>query len=174
MVIDTDKVVTSIYKALSSWSFEDINLGDVGVGLIIVGAIAAAFQIHRDWVKRKGFRMVLKDRNDKKHAIWLEIIQDGVDDRVEKQEISRKEGDEMIAEAAKKMKLYDLLPKKRIARMVKETLKRDRALREQARKKGEYQERVPIPGGPPTPIVKPKFTERLGKTAAKFRVKPAA
>ena len=158
-----------LYNVLPDIELPEFNLGTLGLILVTAGVVAGVFQYIRGWDKRKGFRMVLKDRNDKIHAMWLEIIQDGVDVRLEKGLISSKEANEMIAEAAAKMKLYDLLPKKRIAPMVKESLKRDRAKREQARKEGTYVEHAPIPGDPPTPIVRAKFSERLGKATARFR-----
>jgi len=156
-----------LYNVLPDVELPEFNLGTLGLILVTAGIVAGVFQYIRGWDKRKGFRMVLKDRNEKKHAMWLEIIQDGVDARLEKGLISSKEANEMIADAAVKMKLYDLLPKKRIAPMVKESLKRDRAKREQARKEGTYIEKAPIPGDPPTPIAK-KISVMLGKTAAKF------
>ncbi len=163
-----------LYNFLPDIDMPEFNLGTLGLILITAGLVAGVFQYIRGWDKRKGFRMVLKDRNDKKHAIWLEIIQDGIDARVAKNEISQKEANDMLTEAAAKMKLYDLLPKKRIAPMVKESLKRDRAKREQARKEGTYVEKSPIPGGPPTPVTRPKFSEVLGKAAARFGRKTAA
>jgi len=161
-----------LYNVLPDVELPEFNLGTLGLILVTAGVVAGVFQYIRDWDKRKGFRMVLKDRNEKKHAMWLEIIQDGVDARLEKGLISSKEANEMIADAAVKMKLYDLLPKKRIAPMVKESLKRDRAKREQARKEGTYVEKAPIPGDPPAPI-KSRVSVMLGKTAAKFGRKTA-
>lgn len=168
-------LATEVRDRLSSvrwpdWTWPDFNPGEAGIVAVLVGLLLLAFYYRRRWVKRKGFRMVLKDRNDKKHAYWLEIIQDGIDEYLAKGRISQKEANEMFAEAATKMKLFDLVPKKRLAPMVKASLKRDRALREQARKAGTYVEVSPNPGGPPTPIVETptKFRERLGKTAGKF------
>ena len=161
-----------LYNVLPEIDLPEFNLGTLGLILVTAGVVAGVFQYIRGWDKRKGFRMVLKDRNDKIHAMWLEIIQTGVDGLLERQEISQKEANRMFADAAAKMKLYDLLPKKRIAPMVKESLKRDRAKREQARKEGTYVEKAPIPGDPPTPIAK-KISVMLGKTAAKFGRKTA-
>ncbi len=169
----TDYLV-ELYNVLPDIDMPEFNLGTLGLILVTAGVVAGIFLFIRDWDKRKGFRMVLKDRNDKIHAMWLEIIQTGVDGLLERQEISQKEASKMFADAAAKMKLYDLLPKKRIAPMVKETLKRDRAKREQARKAGTYVEKSPIPGGPPTPVTRPKFSEVLGKAAARFGRKTAA
>lgn len=163
-----------LYNALPEVDLPEFNLGTLGLLLITAGVVAGVFQYIRGWDKRKGFRMVLKDRNDKIHAMWLEIIQSGVDGLLERQEISQKEASRMFADAAAKMKLYDLLPKKRIAPMVKESLKRDRAKREQARKDGTYVEKSPIPGDPPTPITRPRFSEVIGRAAAKFGRKTAA
>src|SRR5712672_1500186 len=89
-----------LYNVLPEIDLPDLNLGTLGLILITAGIVAGIFQYIRDWDKRKGFRMVLKDRNEKKHAMWLEIIQDGVDTRLEKGLISSKEAGEMIADAA--------------------------------------------------------------------------
>jgi hypothetical protein len=176
----TNTTLAAVVDSMPEVELPDFNLGTVGLVLVTAGLVAAFFTVLRDWEKRKGFRMILKDRNDKIHAMWLEIIQNGVDDRIEKGTLSRKEGDEMLAKAAKKLGLYDLVPKKRIAPLVKESLKRDRAKRKLARETGKwedgtpYVEKSPIPGGPPTPITKPRFSEILGRTAAKFRRNNAA
>lgn len=163
-----------LYNALPDVELPEFNLGTLGLILVTAGVVAGVFQYIRGWDKRKGFRMVLKDRNDKIHALWLDIIQSGVDGLLERQEISQFEARKMFADAAAKMKLYDLLPKRRIAPMVKESLKRDRAKREQARMDGTYVEKAPIPGGPPAPVTLPKFREVLGKAAARFGRKTAA
>lgn len=165
--------LATIYDSLPEFELPEFNLGTLGLLLVTAGVVAAIFQYIRGWDKRKGFRMVLKDRNDKIHAIWLEIIQDGIDARLAANKISQKEANEMFATAAKKLGLLDLVPKKRIASLVKATLKRDRYQRDQARKKGEYAERAPIPGPIPGEVVpppaKPTFSQRLGKAAGKFR-----
>jgi len=157
---------------------------DLGVALVTVGTLAGFRLILREWAKRIAFNliidewtrregMVLKDRNDRIHATWLDIIQDGVDKKLEKGEISPQEAKAMFAYAADKLDLLDLIPKKRIAPLVKSKLKKDQALRTKARKDGTYVEKAPIPGDPPTPIVRAPFSERLGK-AVKFWQKTAA
>jgi hypothetical protein len=150
--------------ALSDVNLPEFNLGTLGLLLVTAGVVAAVFQYIRGWDKRKGFRMVLKDRNDKIHAIWLEIIQDGVDARLASGKISQKEANEMFADAAKKMKLLDLIPKKRLAPMVKETLKRDRAARKLA-----HGTEYPALDKSKENSAKPTFSQRLGKAAGKFR-----
>jgi hypothetical protein len=144
-----------VTNTLQSIDITEITALDLGCVLVGTGVIAWLYIWHRNWVKRKGFRMVLKDRNDKIHAIWLEIIQDGIDDRLAKGKISNKEADAMFADAAYRMQLNDLIPTKRILKITKERLKRERAQR----------------GVSPTP---PKFTERLGKTVGKFWRRKAA
>jgi len=153
MVIDTTEILAAVWDKIP-----DPDLGDIGLTLLILGALGAGYELYREWVKRKGFRMVLKDRNDKIHAMWLEIIQNGIDDRLVKNLISNKEADAMFAEAASKMKLLDLIPKNRIQKMTKERLKRERALR----------------GVSPNVPVKAKFSEKLGKAASKFWQKKSA
>jgi len=160
--MDTTTSVDWQFEALAGASsnllpieFSELTAFDLGCLLVGIGVVALLYQWHRSWVKRKGFRMVLKDRNDKIHAAWLEIIQDGIDNLLSKGKISNKEANAMFADAAQRMQLNDLIPKKRILKMTKERLKRDRAMR----------------GVSPTP---PKFTERLGKTVGKFWRRKAA
>src|SRR5882672_9538512 len=89
-----------LYNVLPDVELPEFNLGTLGLILVTAGVVACVFQYIRGCDKRKGFRMVLKDRNDKKHAIWLEIIQDGIDGRVAKNEINQKEGNDMITVVA--------------------------------------------------------------------------
>lgn len=133
-------------------AMSDFGLYEAGVVLVAVGTGAAVYQGIRSWIKRKGFRMVLKDRNDKKHALLLDILTDGIEGAVVKGTISNKEADEMYRELQKKMGLNDLVPKKRLQRMVKEDIKRARVRR----------------GLPPIPVVK-KVSQRLGNAAMFWR-----
>ncbi len=153
----TDYLV-ELYNVLPEVDLPEFNLGTLGLILVTAGIVAGAFQYIRGWDKRKGFRMVLKDRNDKKHAMWLEIIQEGVDKMLATNRVSNKEANEMFAEAAAKMKLYDLIPKQRLQSITKERIKRERALR----------------GVSPTIPVKKRFSEQLGKAASKFWRKKSA
>lgn len=141
----------------STVQLPDITAGEVGAVLLSLGVTALVYQGIRGWVKRKGFRMILRDRNDKKHALLLNILTDGIEDAVVAGKISNKEADDMYRELQRKMGLNDLVPKKRLQRMVKEDIKRARAKR----------------GLSPVPVVKKAFSERLGN-AAKFWQKPAA
>lgn len=151
-----------------------VDFGDILFVLFCLTLIAAAYEWHRRWVKRRGFRMVLKDRNDKIHSLLLDILTDGIEDAEAKQKISRKEASDLYLELQKKLGLNDLVPKRRLAQMVKKSLKTDRILREKARKNGT--EKLPkIPGGPPAPITKAKdIAVVVVQTASKFWRKPAA
>lgn len=168
-MVDPVPVSAALAEAAYMFQLPEVNIGNVGVALLTMGIIAACVVVYRDWRKRKGFRMILKDRNDKKHAVLLDILTDGILDRQMKGEISNKEGAELLALCAKKLELYDLVPKKRIASVVKSSLKNDRRKREMMRAKGEYNEHplAKSTGGPPTPLVRKPFSERVG-AAAKF------
>lgn len=142
----------------------NINWGEIGGALVCLGVILAIGQLIKDWISKKGYRMVVKDRNDKKHALLLEILQDGLLQAELDEKLSRKEVDEVFMELATKHGFRDLVPKKRMQRIVKNELKAARAKREQARALGNN-DRPRIPGDPPTPIVRKRFSERLGKAA---------
>lgn len=163
----------SDYREWANAEWPQFTMLDLAVIVWTIAAIVVGFRLLHSWKKRKGFRMVVKDRNDKIHAMWLDIIQDGIDAKIASGHISHKEGRAMFEDAMRKMKLYDLVPKKKIAPIVKESLKRDKAMRAKARAEGTYVEKAPIPGGPPTPVVREKFVQRMGK-AAKFWQKDAA
>ena len=141
-----------------------VNGGEIGGAFVSLGVILAIGQWIGTWIKQKGYRMVVKDRNDKKHALLLEILQDGILAAEIAEKISRKEADEMFTELAKKHGFRDLVPKKRMQRIVKNELKAARAKRIKARADGT-EVHPKIPGEPPTPIVRENFSERLGKAA---------
>lgn len=140
-------------------------LGKLGGALIALGVILMLGQLVHAWIKRKGYRMVLEDRNNKIHALLLDILCDGLEAAEGDGKISRQEKQRTYEMLRKRLGLRDLVPKKRIASEVKTKLKTDRYLREKARKEGKEHHPV-IPGGPPTPIVKEKFSQRVGKSVA--------
>lgn len=168
-MVDPIPVSAALAEAALINQLPEVSAGNIGVSLLTVGIVAALVVVYRDWRKRKGFRMILKDRNDKKRSILMDILTDGILDRQVKGEISDKEGAELLALCSKKLDLYDLVPKKRIASVVKSSLKNDRRKRELLRQKGEYVEHplAKSTGGPPTPLVRKPFSERVG-AAAKF------
>lgn len=106
--------------------FSRITLLDAGVILIIIGVLAGLNVILRDWRRKKGYRMVLRDRNDKAHALLTQIINDGLFEAECAGKISNKEVLDLYREMSKKLDLPDLVPKKHRLKIVKEELKRQR------------------------------------------------
>lgn len=120
-----DQAITQMKAAIETVQ-SNVSLLDVGVVLISVGVLAALNAIYKDWRKKKGYRMVLRDRNDKAHALLLQIIQDGLLDAECAGKISYKEVNALYAEMSKKLGLHDLIPKQRMVKITKEELKRKR------------------------------------------------
>lgn len=142
--------------------FQNFNLLDVGVALVGVGTILALNAIYKDWRKKKGYRMVLRDRNDKTHAILTRVINDGLFEAECAGELSNQEVLQLYKEMEKKLDLPDLVPKKKRLKIVKADLK---ALRNSP--KYAKRNKVPlIPGDKPLQIK--KFSEKIGTFANKF------
>lgn len=149
----------------------DVTLLEVGVALLIVGLYLWLASVFMKWWKNRGYRMAVrqaaKERSVKRQDILTEIITDGILDRQVKQHLSDQEARQMMIECGEKLNLPDLLNPKQKATAVKEGIKRRLHT-------GMYKNVAPIPGGPPTPVVATKFSQRLGKLAGKFwRVKSA-
>ena len=179
-VIDMPGIRDRMFHGVSgAWdstleTLRGLDTVDLVTGLVCLFIILAAYEWHSRWIKRRGFRMVLKDRNDKIHALLLDILSDGIENAVDDQKISNKEAEKLYLELQRKLGLNDLVPKKRIASLVKRSLNTDRILREKARKNGT-EKKPKIPGGPPTPLTKKEAPVLVVvKTAGKFWQKPAA
>lgn len=119
-----DYTVSSMKEAVDA--FQHLSLLDVGVVLIGVGVLAGLNAVYQDWRKKKGYRMVLRDRNDKAHALLTQIINDGLFEAECANKISNKEVLDLYREMSKKLDLPDLVPKKHRLKIVKEELKRAR------------------------------------------------
>lgn len=119
-----DNAIAQMKEAAKA--FQNISLLDVGVVLVTVGVLLALNAVFQDWRKKKGYRMVLRDRNDKAHALLTEIIQDGLLDAECAGKISYKEVNALYAEMSRKLGLHDLIPKQRMVKITKEALKRKR------------------------------------------------
>jgi hypothetical protein len=178
MTIDVPGIRDRVFHGVSgAWVstlevMRGLDTVDLVTLLVSLFLILAAYEWHRSWIKRRGFRMILKDRNDKKHELLLDILTDGIENAEADQKISRKEANDLYMELQRKLGLHDLIPKKRLAQLVKRSLKTDRILREKARREGK-EKLVHIPGGPPTPITKAKDgVVVMVKTAKKFWPKP--
>lgn len=153
-----DWVVTGSKEAADA--FQHMTLLDVGVVLVTVGVIAGLNVIIRDWRRKKGYRMVLRDRNDKTHALLTQIINDGLFEAECAGKISNKEVRDLYREMSKKLDLPDLVPKKIRLKIVKEELKRQRFSKESyAEWKARRQPK--------------KFREAMGTFAQKFWRKAA-
>lgn len=135
--------------------------------LVVVAILLAAYEYYKRWKKKEGYRMILKDLDAKEQELLSRIINDGLFEAECKGEISNTRVRHLYAKMSKKLDLPDLVPKKHRLKIVKEQIKKNRnstdpsivAAREHHPK---------IPGGPPTPIVRPKFGVAFGKFAARF------
>lgn len=119
-----DQAITQL-KATAS-AFQNISLLDVGVTCVTIGVLLALRAIWLDWRKKKGYRMVLRDRNDKAHALLTQVINDGLFEAECAGKLSNKEVLALYKEMSSKLDLPDLVPKKHRLKIVKEELKRQR------------------------------------------------
>jgi hypothetical protein len=119
-----DQAVTQLKTVADG--FAHLTLLDVGVTCVTVGVLLALRAIWLDWRKKKGYRMVLRDRNDKTHALLTQIINDGLFEAECAGKISNKEVLDLYREMSRKLDLPDLVPKKARLKIVKEDLKRQR------------------------------------------------
>lgn len=165
MVIDTVQVREAIASNLheAAETFSNLTLLDVGVALITVGGILALNEVWKSWRKKRGYRMVLRERKDKIDRLLSDIITDGLLTAETNGEISNQEANAKYAELASKLSLPDLIPPKRRAQIVKAEIK-GRINRERLAKLGkdEKDKFVPITGK------KPPFRERIGTFANQF------
>lgn len=151
---------TGMHEAANA--FQRMTLLDVGVILISIGILAGLRQLFTDWRKKKGYRMVLRDRNDKAHALLTRIINDGLFEAECAGEISNKEVLSLYKEMSSKLDLPDLVPKKARLKIVKAELKKLRNSKNPDIVKARAH--VPnIPGGLPEVIRRKKFAEYVGK-----------
>lgn len=119
-----DQAITQLKVAANA--FQHFTLLDVGVIFVTAGVLAALRAIFLDWRKKKGYRMVLRDRNDKTHALLTQIINDGLFEAECAGKLSNKEVLSLYKEMSSKLDLPDLVPKKHRLKIVKEELKRQR------------------------------------------------
>jgi hypothetical protein len=125
MVIDMIEVRDNVvsYLADSTKAFQDVTLGQVGIGLIAVGCVLAVHALYKDWKKKKGYRMALRERSTKLDEILSQVINDGLFEAEVAGKISQKEMNALYAEISKKLDLPDLVPKQRRCKIVKEEIK---------------------------------------------------
>ena len=162
-----DNAIAQLKTAANA--FQHVSLLDVGVVLVTVGVILALNIIYRDWRKKKGYRMVLRDRNDKAHALLTKIINDGLFEAECAGKISSKEVNALYAEMSHKLALPGLTPKQRRLKIVKAELKKLRNSTDPVVKQAR-EHKPKIPGGLPEVIRKKKFAEYIGG----FRLRKSA
>ncbi len=142
-------------------AFSHMTLLDVGVVCVAVGVLAGLNVIWKDWRRKKGYRMVLRDRNDKAHALLTQVINDGLFEAECAGKISNKEVLDLYREMSRKLDLPDLVPKKVRLKIVKAELKKlrnskaDDIVAARAHKPN-------IPGGLPEVVRRKKFKEYVG------------
>lgn len=146
------------------------SLGELGLALITIGALAGIVVLINDWRKRKGYRMIVKDRNQKEHALLLDIFTNGLLEANMAGKISEQRLMVLMKQVGRKLGLLDLLPKKTIAPIIKAELKRDKHLRAKARKEGTYVEHpnARVEELAAKPYVREKMSSRMGRSADRF------
>jgi len=149
-----------------------VDWNDIGLGGSIFLLILLCGWWYRSYRKGRGLRMAIKDRNDKEHALLLDIIGDGLLEAEMAGKISRQRHRAICVELAKKLGLRDLVPKQMMLEVVKQELKKKRFSTDPEIKAARNHSPT-IPGGPPTPIVREKFVEVIGKFAKFAKAKAA-
>ncbi len=134
------------------------NALEIGVVLLGAGTLMAMDYSWRRWLNRKGYRMALRERDQKEKELLTRIINDGLFEAEMKGEISERRMNELYATLAHDLELYDLVPKQRNCKMLKENIKRKRI------KEGKLD---------PNEIGKKKFSMAIGSFAKFWRPKAA-
>ncbi len=129
------------------------NALEIGVVLVGVGILLACDYGWRRWLKGRGYRMALKDRDRKMNEILTRVINDGLFEAECKGDMSKQEVRRLYAELQAKLNLPDLVPKQHLLASTKERIKSKRI------KEGKLD---------PNTIGKKKFSERIGSFATKF------
>lgn len=141
------------------------------VATLSVGTGGCIYILMHDWLKNRGKRdMITEDRNNREHAVLLEIFVDGILERQAKGELSVQTAKKLMTRCAEGLGLLDLLPKKTIAELVKASLKTDVERREGMRKAGVYKEH-PLgtsAGDPPTVTTVRKSSSKTMGRAVRF------
>lgn len=125
MVIDMIEVRDNVvsYLADGMKAFQEVTLGHIGIGLLALGCVLAAHALYKDWKKKKGYRMALRERSTKLDEILSQVINDGLFEAEVAGKISQKEMNALYSEISKKLDLPDLVPKQRRCKIVKEEIK---------------------------------------------------
>ena len=146
----SDHVMTATEASLGFISDNALEIGGV---LVAVGVLFAIDLCWRRWLKGRGYRMALKDRDRKMDEILTRVINDGLFEAECAGHVSRQEVRRKYAELQSKLDLPDLVPKQHLLANTKERIKSKRI------KEGKLD---------PNTIGKKKFSERIGSFATKF------
>lgn len=150
---------------------QSLTAGDIGIILTTVGLLLGTAYLYRRWRKRRGYRMVVRERMTKNNRLLADIINDGLFEAECAGKISNQEVLKLYAEMAKKLDIPDLVPKKKLAQIVKAELKANRNSSKNSKARAH---KPNIPGPKPNEIVpKEKFSERIGKFAINWRKRVA-
>lgn len=116
-----DDLVTHLYEGLQV--FQNLSLGQVGAALLATGGVLALHALYKDWTKKKGYRMAVRERTDKERRLLEEIINDGLFEAEFAGKISEQRMNALYQFCSDKLDLPDLIPKERRTKLVKEQVK---------------------------------------------------
>lgn len=125
MKIDTDEIYADALSRLEEGKQFFLNLDgfQIGAGLVATGCVLAAYQFYKDWKKRKGYRMAVRERTAKEAELLCSIINDGLFEAEMAGKLSQQRMNALYNEVSKKLGLPDLVPKERRLKIVKEEIK---------------------------------------------------
>lgn len=155
MIIDTDVIQNQIWETLTKavHIYPHVEPVHVGGGLVGAGLVLAAHSVWKDWKKKKGYRMAVRERTAKETELLGQIINDGLFEAECAGKISTQRVRALYGELSKKLNLPDLVPKQHRLPMLKEELKRKRI------KEGKLD---------PKTIGRTVFGQAVGEFAKKF------
>lgn len=160
MKIDTEEVTAYAVGLLKTATDRagNVSLLDVGIFLVAAGTILGLRVLYKDWKKKKGYRMAVRERTTKENELLTIIINDGLFEAELAGRLSEQRMNALYNELSKKLDLPDLVPKERRVKIVKDEILRRR-----------------IANGKLDPHTwrNTKFSETIGGFANKFWVKKA-
>jgi len=154
-----DTIVASISDASELYS--EITLTEVTGVVVVIGLILGAYEWHRRWTKRKGYRMAVEQERQK----IKELLTEGLGDLVLQAEVdgklSMQQGDRLYQWLSDQLGLPDLVPTKRRAKIVKNEIKA-------RRHSPKYKVEKPRIPGKPLTAPREKFRHSQGNFITKL------
>jgi len=125
MVIDTDKILSNVAGHLNTGLsyYEHVHLGHVGLVALTAGCVLGLFALYKDWRKKKGYRMAVRERTTKETELLGQIINDGLFEAELAGKISEQRMNALYRLCSDKLDIPDLIPKQRRLKLVKEEIK---------------------------------------------------